>query len=542
MFKPIPITVKKETRKLKKTEETLTERKELFRAITETAEDSIFCKDADLKFTFANAAMEKHLDLSRKEIVGMKAEDLFEKKAVRAIKKGDELTFQGKTLNVIRDITFRGTPLTIHTIQVPLRDSNGQVNGICGIIRDITELKAAETEKALLKTQLHQAQKMETIGNLAGGIAHDFNNILGIILSNTELAILDLMGHPEESIINNLEETRTACLRAKGMIHQLLSFSRKTDQTNEPVPISEIVNESISLLRSSLPTTIEIKKELEISSDTILSDPSLIHQTLINLCTNASHAMQKEGGLLTVELKTRTFRKTYAKTIPKLKKGRYAELTVKDTGCGIQEEIIHQIFDPYFTTKEIGKGTGMGLSVVHGIAVRHGGGIRVESAPGKGSIFQVYFPITQSEKTQNGNTPTNELPKGNECILLVDDEEAIVQIAKNILERLGYTVLSYTCSQKAMDTFKTEPEKFDLVISDTTMPDLAGDVLAEKLLKIRPDLPIILSTGFSERINEEKAKNIGVKALFMKPVKLAELAKLVRNVLDGIPQIHPDTE
>jgi len=380
-----------------------------------------------------------------------------------------------------------------------------------------------------MEAQLQQAHKMESIGTLAGGIAHDFNNILGIIIGNSELALDDI---PEWNPAKlNLKEILTASLRAKDVVRQLLSFARKTRLEKKPTHIVPIVKESLKLLRSSIPTNIEIRRNIPTNVDTILADPTQINQVLINLCTNAYHAMPDEGIIEVILKNVEELGENAPAQDPDLNPGRYVNLTVSDTGHGIPKEEIDRIFDPYFTTKEIGKGTGMGLAVVHGIVKEHNGIITVESEPEKGTTFSIFFPVVEKEAVIE-NESTEKLPTGNEKILFIDDEESMVYVGRNRLERLGYQVETKTSSVEALELFRANPDQFDLVITDMTMPRMTGYHLVEEFLKIRPDIPIILCTGFSEKIDEKKAKAIGVVDYIEKPVDRHVFALKVRKVLD----------
>jgi PAS domain S-box-containing protein len=384
------------------------------------------------------------------------------------------------------------------------------------------------TNQEQLEDQLRQAQKMESVGTLAGGIAHDFNNILGIILGNTELAMDDIYeGNPARF---NLQEIRKATLRAKDVIRQLLSFARKTSLEKKPTNIAPTIMESLKLLRASIPASIEIRRNITKDLDTILADPTQINQVLINLCTNADHAMP-DGGILEVNLKNVELDEDSNTQYSNLDSGRYVNLTVTDTGQGINPEIMARIFDPYFTTKEIGKGTGLGLSVVHGIVKSHGGEISVGSELGKGTTFRIYFPVIEEEAVKESE-PDKELPTGNERILFIDDETSMVHIGRKGLERLGYQVEAKSSPREALELFHANPDQFDLVITDMTMPQMAGDQLVQEILKIRPDIPTILCTGFSEKIDKEKVKQIGIRQYIEKPINRSDLAKVVRNVLD----------
>jgi len=389
------------------------------------------------------------------------------------------------------------------------------------IATDITQLKNMEEE-------LRQAHKMESIGTLAGGIAHDFNNILGIILGNTELAIDDVPQWNPARL--NLEEIRTATLRARDVVRQLLSFARKTRLEKKPTNIVPIVKESLKLLRSSLPTSIDIRQNIPEDVDTILADPTQINQVLINLCTNAEHAMS-QGGIVEVILKNAVLDENATAKYPDLNPGRYVNLTVSDTGHGISKEGIDRIFDPYYTTKDVEKGTGMGLAVVHGIVKEHNGIITVKSKPGKGTTFSIFFPSVEQDVVMEPE-PAEKLPMGNEKILFIDDEPSIVNIARQRLERLGYDVDTEMSPIEALELFRSRPAQFDLVITDLTMPKMTGDKLVQEILNIRPDIPIILCTGFSEKIDEKNATTLGAADYIEKPIDQYDFAFKVRKVLD----------
>ncbi len=384
------------------------------------------------------------------------------------------------------------------------------------------------TNQEQLEDQLRQAQKMESIGTLAGGIAHDFNNILGIILGNAELAMDYIYeGNPARL---SLQEIRTASLRAKDVVYQLLSFARKTAVEKKPINIAPIIIESLKLLRASIPTSIEIRQNITKEIHTILADPTQINQILINLCTNANHAMPG-GGILEVGLKNVELDEGATAQHSDLDPGPYVHLTVTDTGQGMNPEIKGRIFDPYFTTKDVGKGTGLGLSVVHGIVKNHRGGISVNSEPGEGTTFGIYFPVIETEAETEIETD-EKLLTGNERILFVDDEESLVYVARIRLERLGYQVDAETSPVEALNLFRDIPNQFDLVITDMSMPQMSGERFVQEILKIRPDIPTILCTGYSEKIDKQKAKEMGIRQYIEKPINRSVLAKSVRNVLD----------
>jgi signal transduction histidine kinase/CheY-like chemotaxis protein len=397
----------------------------------------------------------------------------------------------------------------------------------------ILEKKVEERTKALARSerQLQQVLKIQAIGTLAGGIAHDFNNILFPIVGYTELTMDEV---PEDSMARqNLEEILKAANRARDLVQQILTFSRQSGQEREPIKIQYIINEAFKLLRASIPATIEIVHDLDETCGAIIGDATQIHQVVMNLCTNAYQSMQESGGRLEIRLKEVDI--SYADTIERvgLKPGRHAELTVRDEGQGMDPAVMDRIFEPYYTTKAPGKGTGLGLSVIHGIVKNHGGDITVTSTPGSGSTFSVYLPIIDEIQIETKTVASGKVAEGSEHILLVDDEEQIIAMERQILERLGYQVTSSTDSNKALEVFAQHPDDFDLVITDMTMPRLTGDRLAQKLIDIKPSIPVILCTGFNESITEERALSMGIQKFVMKPVVKNDLASTIRSVLDN---------
>ncbi len=395
-------------------------------------------------------------------------------------------------------------------------------------LTDITARKRAEKEGEKLQAQLLQAQKMESIGTLAGGIAHDFNNILSSILGYSELALLDL---PLESPLRNkLEAIYTSGKKARELVAQILAFSRNDQQVRSPVKLHLAVEDALKLLRHAIPSTIQI--ETEIASDCrIMGDPSRIDQIIMNLCTNAYQAMLETGGKLKISLSRAELTEETGKTIG-IPSGFYGKLVIADTGVGIPEIQLARIFEPYFTTKEKGKGTGLGLAVVHGIVKSHKGAILVKSKLGKGTRFEVYLPLTRQESVAVQNTATN-IAGGSERILLVDDQRDVLQIETEILELLGYDVTGMISAPQALDHFAGHSDRYDLVITDMTMPNMTGDRLAEQLRRISPHIRILLITGFSELITKEKAETMGIDGFLTKPVQLSHMAKTIRQVIDG---------
>jgi signal transduction histidine kinase len=390
----------------------------------------------------------------------------------------------------------------------------------------------AEEEKEKLQARLNQAQKLEAIGVLAGGIAHDFNNILAAIMGFTQLAQSNIP--PGSQVAQDLDQILLSAHRATDLVKQILAFSRQSTVDRIPLTLQPLVKESLKMLRASLPSTIAIKEDIDPQCRAVLADPTQIHQIVMNLGTNAFHAMEKKGGMLMVGLQMAYIDSPILADGQQIKPGGYVELTVSDTGTGIGADIIDRIFDPYFTTKEVGKGTGLGLSITHGIIKSYDGAITVESSVGQGTTFHVYFPVIQTEEQKEEES--RECPRGREWILLVDDEEILATMGKKMLEQLGYTVSAYSHSIEALETFRNDPAQFDLVITDQTMPELTGTELAQRLLEIRPDVPIILCTGFSHLVNEEAAKAIGIRAFTLKPFTLSSIGLLVRKVLDGMPE------
>ena len=396
----------------------------------------------------------------------------------------------------------------------------------------ILEKKIVERTTALAQSerQMQQVMKLQAIGTLAGGIAHDFNNILFPIVGYTELTMDDIPADSQAR--QNLEEILKATNRAKELVQQILTFSRQSCRERKPLKVQFLIKEALKLLRATIPSTIDIEYNVSEDCGSILGDPTQIHQVIMNLCTNAYHALQETGGKLEVSLKEVDI--SYEKSVERvgMKVGRHLELIVADSGHGMEPEVLERIFEPYYTTKEQGKGTGLGLSVIHGIIKNHGGDISVASQPGKGTMFTIYLPTIDDIDIEIEPVEAPAATQGNERILLVDDEKQIIDIEQQILERLGYRVTPKTDSEEALEEFAALPEKYDLVITDMTMPKMTGDQLARKLMDIKPDIPVILCTGFNETITEEKALAMGIDSFIMKPIVKDQLANTIRAVLD----------
>jgi PAS domain S-box-containing protein len=407
-----------------------------------------------------------------------------------------------------------------------LRDSSGYPLHFIFHIQDLSSEKQAEKNQRQLETQLRQAQKMEAIGTLAGGIAHDFNNILAAISGYNEMALMQL---PDDSDLHrHLSRVKKGVERAANLVWQILTFSRQSENEKAPLRISSVVKEALQLLRASLPATIEIRKNIDDASLVIMADPTQIHQIVMNLCTNALHAMEETGGVLSVILEAVTFEdESVPASDGSLKPGRYLRLTVADTGCGMDDYTLSRIFDPYFTTKEKDKGTGLGLAVVHGIVQSHEGTIRATSMPGEGTTFDIYFPVTEP-RDRGEARQTEAAPGGSEHVLFVDDEPMLVDLAEGMLKSLGYRVTATVDPRTALELFKRYPGRYDIVITDFNMPGIRGDKLARKIEAIRPDIPILLVSGYITG----KFESAFFTGYLYKPFTQKDLAQSVRRALD----------
>ena len=511
----------------KQGEEKLKKSENRFRSMFENHSAVMLLVEPDSgKILDSNNSATNFYGYTRKEITSMNISDIntLESEEVKKKRKLAEATevnlfnFKHRLKdNTLRDVQVHSTPIEFMNQKI-----------LFSIVYDITEIKQAEKENERLQNQLQQAQKMESVGTLAGGIAHEFNNILGGILGYTEIAKED--ASEDSSVRESLDQIFNLSIRARDVVKQILSFSRKGKKDLKPLHPHLIIEESLKVLRASIPTTIEIRQNINEQSGMILADHTQIHQTGINLCMNAAHAMEDKGGVLEVGFSSVVLDAEDLKPYPDLKTGEYVKLTVSDTGAGIDPNNIDKIFDPFFTTKEIGKGTGMGLSIVHGIIKDHGGVINVSSKLGEGTTFTIFLPKTEARinKTESDDA----LPTGTENILVVDDEEHLVFLLKKNMERLGYKVTAMTNSLETLELFKKDPHRYDLIITDLTMPHLTGDRLASKVTAIRPDMPVIIATGYADAIDSDKVKQSGIKAFIPKPYQKEELAKTIRLILD----------
>jgi PAS domain S-box-containing protein len=400
---------------------------------------------------------------------------------------------------------------------------------LLSIIVDITALKRAEEEKLQIEKQLYESQKLEAIGTLAGGVAHDFNNILGAIIGYAEMAARQ----PDPKKTRRyIDQILTASDRAKNLVFQILTFSRHGEHDKKAMDFRIITKETLKLLRSTLPASIDIRCHIENIPFTIHADPTQMHQVIMNIFTNAAHAMGEKGGILEVILSKETVRLSLSETL-NLKEGAYIKLRISDTGCGMDSSVISRIFDPFFTTKKVGEGTGLGLSVVFGIVKNHGGAVQVKSQPGRGTTFSIYLPCLEGKASVVEAIGAETFVGGQERILFVDDEQTLVELAHHNLSDLGYSVTACSDSRKALNIYQSDPDGFDLIITDMTMPKISGTELSRQIAKIKPDQSIIMCTGHSEYMDQNKAARMGIKAYMLKPLSRGALATMIRKVLDG---------
>jgi PAS domain S-box-containing protein len=518
----------------KTAEDALQESEANYRFVLGLMQESLSVIDTDGNFLMAN-------NTAAKNLTGGRPEDLNGKNIQQLLPEE-----QGrKLLTTYRRTVDSGTPLVqevlvtlpqgnrwFHNTLQPLEYGRERIKAVLSISLDITEQKQAEVDRNKLQAQLHQAQKMEAIGTLAGGIAHDFNNILGAILGYAELVRDDCSQNSET--VRDLDQIILAGNRAKDLVRQILAFSRQAEAEKIPLQPAFIVKEALKLLRASLPTTIAIIQDIDAETAPILADPTQIHQLTVNLCTNAFHAMEEQGGTLTVSLSSVHLPHREQGENDGMATETFVRLSISDTGTGIAPEIRENIFDPYFTTKVAGKGTGIGLSIVHGIVTSYGGTITCESQPGQGTTFHITLPaLTELAPMIEDLDKEAAIPAGNERILLIDDEEILIEITQTMLQRLGYHVTVRRSSLEALSSFQNQPEAYDLVITDQTMPGMTGMDLARCMLQIRPNLPIILCTGYSSLISEDKAMAMGIKGFALKPLAKKDIAALIRKVLNG---------
>jgi PAS domain S-box-containing protein len=512
-----------------------------YRMLAENVRDVIWILDLKtLKIAYITPSVENMMGYTPREAESFSFKKMLPPgsadKAWKAIKGGMEkalyggkknrnaVTIELECYNKAKEIFWTETTTSF------TRDDSGNPVEMVGVTRDVTTRIQAEKEKKALESQLHQSGKLESIGTLAGGIAHDMNNIVAAIMGYAELSLHEA---PKGSrLYRRLDRMIQACHRARDLVSQILTFSRQDSQEIRSVRIHLIVKEVLKLIRASLPSTITIKQNIPRQGLMITADPSQVHQIIMNLCSNAGYAMMEEGGILDVCVEKMTLDHDTARKYLDLLPGDYVRLTVRDTGQGMEKEVMNRIFDPFFTTKPMGTGTGMGLAMVHGIVKKLGGGIFVDSEPGMGTRFHVFFPKAIDCVQEEGPLETI-IPTGNESILFVDDEENMADMAQEMLTSLGYRVVTKTSALEALSYFQQNVTQVDLIITDQTMPELTGMALARKIGQIRPDLPIILSSGFNDLVSPEAVKESGIDHYIMKPYGKRDLAAIIRESLDS---------
>jgi PAS domain S-box-containing protein len=499
------------------------ERAKLWSAV-ERAGEGIFMLTLDGHYSYVNGAFCKAYGFEQEELVGKSTAmtrsdrhpESFHDLVYSELQAGK--TWSGRETRRKKD----GSHIEVATTIAPVRNEAGTIIHYVGVERDMTE-------QLQIEQQFRQTQKMEALGTLAGGIAHNFNNMLAIIMGNAELALDDVQATAPR---NSLTEILKASERARDLTSQVLAFSRRSEFEKNTMKLTPLLVETYKLLKGTIPATIRVQLDIQTEADTVLADASEIQQVLINLATNAAYAMRNKGGLLTIGLSGVTVRKPHQIPDAELSPGTYVKLTVQDTGTGMTEKVRERIFEPFFTTKGPGHGTGMGLAVAYGTVKNHAGEITVESRVGHGTTFNVFLPLSEAEVTAR-REQRGEAPSGTERILLVDDEPAVLQAAARTLQRLGYRISTAESGSEAWAKVQEEPLGFDLVITDQVMPDMTGVGLARKILNLRPEMPIILITGFSETVSPKQARDAGIRELIMKPITKREAAEAIRRVLDG---------
>jgi PAS domain S-box-containing protein len=498
------------------------------KALFDNAIDGIVLADIETeKLSMMNRSMISMLGYSNNE-VNLYVNDIHPEEKLPYVHSQFARLAEGK-IKLVRNIPLKrrdGSIIYVDISGTPIIVNNRRY--IAAVFRDMTEPRRAAIEKNELESRIHQMQKMEAIGTLAGGVAHDFNNILTAIMGLAELSLKHTI--PGEPVNRYSEQILVSCQRARDIVSQLLSISYKSEKKLSPISLVPVINDAVRLIRATIPVTVGISTSIDAAFDTAKADSTQISQIIMNLCTNAAQSMKNMQGEIVIDVSNCSVDERFAATHPELKQGLYLLLKVSDNGAGIESAIIERIFEPFFTTKERGKGTGLGLAVIHGIVNNHGGSIYVQSKPGQGTTFEVYIPVSE-EKREEEVKEDKPPVTGHASILLVDDEEMLTEVNSSILETLGYSVTACNSGAEALRTFSENPDIADLVITDMTMPGMTGLDLSAEIKKIRPAVPILLCTGFNEQLTSARAEESGISDILMKPFTAAELGKAVQKVL-----------
>jgi two-component system, cell cycle sensor histidine kinase and response regulator CckA len=516
----------------RKAEEELRASEERLRSIAESAIDSIFCKDTDRRYTFANDAMCRLFGVDSEELLGRTPEDLFDRESATVVRETDDRTFSGETVDVVRTIRVGAEEKTFHTVQVPMRDGGGKVTGISGIVRDVTAQHVARSERKKLEQRFLQAQKMETVGRLAGGIAHDFNNLLTEISGHVSLALMDIdESHPFHATFDSLS---AAARRAAGLTRQLLTFSRRQIVQPRVLDIDYVLENLRPMLERTIGEDVHLHFVLDGALPPIWGDVGQIEQVVLNLVVNARDAMPA-GGAVTVRTKACEPDADELEEFGTLRRDKYVEFSVQDTGCGISEDDLALIYEPFFTTKPKDHGTGLGLAIVDGIVSEHGGGISVRTAVGKGTTFRILLPVTGAttpDNTDGSDVEDGVRMQGSETVLCVEDEPVVREVTAKLLERLGYNVLTASGGREALDICKQKGEEISLLLTDVIMPDMNGMELWSRVSKLHRRVRVLFTSGYPESLIESRGIFDGKIDFLGKPYVPSTLARKLREVLD----------
>ncbi|MBI9075258.1 MAG: PAS domain S-box protein [Desulfatibacillum sp.] len=514
----------------KEMEQAHKESEEKYRELVENINDVVFALDGKGRCTYISPVVKTIMGVEPESLIGKTLQDFIHKDDVQISRENAVKIMEGNPLqSEYRVRAVDGKTRWVRASSRPIME-DGKVTGIRGTFRDVTDYMKAQEDKKRLEEQLEHSQKLEAIGTLAGGIAHNLNNVLYPILGYTEMAIEDI---PEDSPAQeSLQEVLHAADRARELVFQILTYSRRSEEKLEPIDLGPIMKEVIKLISAAVPSTIKVEQSLAPNCPAVLADSAQIHHVIMNLCTNAYHSMRDTGGILDVALSHVEYKEGQKTPVVNMATGEYVRISVTDQGQGIEPEVRERIFEPYFTTKGVGEGTGMGLALALAIVTKVSGFIDVTSVPGKGSTFDLYFPVTDKVPV----TPIPEYhgpaPRGGEHIMLVEDDQQILRMTHQMLERQGYKISPFDSGIDALEAFFDNPGDYDLVITDMTMPIMTGDQLAVEIMNKSPETPVILCTGFSEHISKEQAEALGVAAFLMKPMARNRVAGIVRKVLD----------